>query len=58
VPAITDAEGLIARHLTDLLTDEAARRTLLDEAGDVLARYRWEEAAGATLRVLEEAAGV
>jgi glycosyltransferase involved in cell wall biosynthesis len=48
VPAIADA-------LVDLLRDPAARAAVLDEAGAVLSRCSWAEAAGRTMRALESA---
>lgn len=42
--------------LERLLTDDQARRTVLDAAPSVLARYSWDRAARATLAALEEAA--
>jgi glycosyltransferase involved in cell wall biosynthesis len=50
-------EADIARAMSDLLTDETARAGVLDQAEAVLQRYCWRDAAEATLRVLEEAAG-
>lgn len=44
--------------LRTLLTDADARTSVLGRAGDVLARYDWSRTATATLRVIEEAAGV
>lgn len=48
--------GVVAEHLTALLVSVPARAALLERAGTVLARYRWPDAAAATLAALEEAA--
>jgi glycosyltransferase involved in cell wall biosynthesis len=48
----------LATALIDLLSRPSARAQLLAHADDVLARYDWDRAAAATLRALEEAAGV
>ncbi|HUE87780.1 MAG TPA: glycosyltransferase family 1 protein [Vicinamibacterales bacterium] len=48
----------LADALTELLTAPQARRAVLAQADAVLARYDWNRAADATLRALEEAAGV
>jgi glycosyltransferase involved in cell wall biosynthesis len=48
---------LIGEALSAVLSDGDERRRILAEAPDVLARYRWEDAAAATLTALEEAAG-
>jgi glycosyltransferase involved in cell wall biosynthesis len=48
--------GLIADALIMLLSDGEERRRILAEAPAVLARYRWEDAAAATLAAIEEAA--
>ena len=45
----------VATQLARLLTDPAAHREALAPAADVLARYRWPEAARATLDALEAA---
>ncbi len=47
--------GNIAAALETLLYDASARASLLAHAPDALARYRWPQAADATLRVLEGA---
>jgi glycosyltransferase involved in cell wall biosynthesis len=57
VPAIAAATGAVASAIETLLTDEAARMAIVNRGPAVLARYRWDEAAAATLHVLEEAAG-
>ncbi len=57
VPAGALEERAVVEAVTELLTDERARRTLQDASGTVLQRYRWPEAAAETLRALEEAAG-
>jgi glycosyltransferase involved in cell wall biosynthesis len=46
----------VADAIADLLTNEPARRELLQRADRVLARYDWDLAAADTLKVLEEAA--
>jgi len=43
----------VARHLTRLLADPAAHAAALSTAPAVLARYRWSDAARATLDALE-----
>ena len=48
---------LIAEALSAVLSEGEERRRILTQAPDVLARYRWEDAAAATLTALEEAAG-
>jgi glycosyltransferase involved in cell wall biosynthesis len=48
----------LADALVDLLTHESARAAILRHASAVLARYDWNETAAATLRAIEEAAGV
>ena len=55
VPAAASVAD-IARSITDLLADAAARRDLLQRAGTVLPRYDWDLTANDTLTVLEEAA--
>ena len=47
----------IADAIVTLLTDQAARREVLNHAEAVLARYDWDRTAAQTLTVLEEAAG-
>ncbi|HSL23361.1 MAG TPA: glycosyltransferase family 1 protein [Vicinamibacterales bacterium] len=47
----------LADALRTLLLDERARVRILEAAPGVLARYSWDRAADATLRVLERAAG-
>jgi glycosyltransferase involved in cell wall biosynthesis len=46
----------VAEAITELLTNDAARRQLAQRAEAVLARYDWDLTAADTLRVLEEAA--
>ena len=46
----------VADAIADLLTNEPARRELLQRADQVLARYDWDLTAADTLKVLEEAA--
>ena len=53
-PAAPTAE--VADTVADLLTNEPARRELLQRADRVLARYDWDLTAADTLKVLEEAA--
>ena len=48
----------LATALIDLLTNTAARDAVLTHADKVLARYDWTRTAAATLRAIEEAAGV
>jgi glycosyltransferase involved in cell wall biosynthesis len=48
----------LASALIELLTDHDARSGLLANAVPVLNRYDWNQAASATLRAIEEAAGV
>jgi glycosyltransferase involved in cell wall biosynthesis len=48
---------LIGEALSAVLSESEERRRILAESPDVLARYRWEDAAAATLTALEEAAG-
>jgi glycosyltransferase involved in cell wall biosynthesis len=48
--------GLVADALAAMLTDGDQRRRLLEAAPAVLARYRWTDAAAATLHAIEEAA--
>ena len=47
---------LIGEALSVVLSDREERGRILAEAPGVLARYRWEDAAAATLTALEEAA--
>jgi glycosyltransferase involved in cell wall biosynthesis len=47
----------LAEALALLLTNEAARREILEHAPEVLARYRWDRAAALTLESIEEAGG-
>ncbi len=47
----------VAEALTTLLTDERSRTALLARAPLVLRRYRWVDAAAATLHAIEGAAG-
>jgi glycosyltransferase involved in cell wall biosynthesis len=58
VPRVAVSDGRLASALIDLLADEGARAPLLAAGAAVLHRYQWRDAAAATLRVLEEAAGV
>jgi glycosyltransferase involved in cell wall biosynthesis len=51
------SNDVIAAALEDLVTNEAARHSVLIHRRDVLARYDWNVAAAATLAALEEAAG-
>jgi glycosyltransferase involved in cell wall biosynthesis len=53
-PSASGAE--VAQAMTDLLTDAASRRHILQRGDAVLSRYDWDLAAGDTLTVLEEAA--
>ena len=53
-PAAPTAQ--VADAVADLLTNEPARRELLQRADRVLARYDWDLTAADTLKVLEEAA--
>jgi glycosyltransferase involved in cell wall biosynthesis len=46
----------IAAAITELLTSDEARGAVLRHRGDVLGRFDWDDAAAATLVVLEEAA--
>jgi glycosyltransferase involved in cell wall biosynthesis len=48
----------LADAVVELLTNGVARDAVLQHAGEVLRRYDWNRAAGATLRAIEEAAGV
>ena len=48
--------GLIADALAAMLTDSSQRRRVLAAAPAVLGRYRWSDAATATLRAIEDAA--
>lgn len=48
----------LADAVVELLTNGAARDAILRHAAEVLARYDWNRAATATLRAIEEAAGV
>jgi glycosyltransferase involved in cell wall biosynthesis len=47
----------LADALVGLLSDETKRAELLRQAPEVLARYRWDEAARLTLSAIAEAAG-
>jgi glycosyltransferase involved in cell wall biosynthesis len=49
-------EDEVARVMARLLAGGERRAAILDEAPRVLARYRWDDTAAETLRVLEEAA--
>jgi glycosyltransferase involved in cell wall biosynthesis len=53
-PAASTAQ--VADTIADLLTNEPARRELLQRADGVLARYDWDLTAADTLKVFEEAA--
>jgi glycosyltransferase involved in cell wall biosynthesis len=69
-PVAREVYGPAARRLPDLrretigatlvalLTDAAARGDVLRHAPEVLARYDWNRTAAATVRAIEEAAGV
>jgi glycosyltransferase involved in cell wall biosynthesis len=46
----------VAAAIADLFADGPSRRELLAHAPAVLARYRWRDAARATLAAIEEAA--
>jgi glycosyltransferase involved in cell wall biosynthesis len=46
----------VAEAIVELVTSREARQPLLDEASAVLSRYRWEDAAAATLEAIEAAA--
>jgi glycosyltransferase involved in cell wall biosynthesis len=48
--------GLVSEVLASMLTDQEQRLRVLDAAPAVLARYRWADAAAATLRAIEDAA--
>jgi glycosyltransferase involved in cell wall biosynthesis len=48
----------LATALVDLLTNDAARNAVLAHRDEILARYDWSRTAAATLRAIEEAAGV
>jgi glycosyltransferase involved in cell wall biosynthesis len=48
--------GLVADALTAMLLDAGQRQRVLDAAPAVLAKYRWTDAARATLRAIEDAA--
>ena len=48
--------GEVAGAVNEILEDGAVRQSLLDASIGVLARYRWSDAAAATLAALEEAA--
>jgi glycosyltransferase involved in cell wall biosynthesis len=48
--------GLVADALTAMLTEPEHRIRVLEAAPAVLARYRWADAAAATLRAIEDAA--
>jgi glycosyltransferase involved in cell wall biosynthesis len=52
----TPDAAALAPRLVSLLCDEEERRALLAQAPAVLQRYRWADAAAATLAALEEAA--
>jgi glycosyltransferase involved in cell wall biosynthesis len=47
----------VGQALIQLLTQPDARRRIIERGAAVLARYSWDRAADATLRVLEDAAG-
>src|SRR5918995_272540 len=47
--------GLVADALTAMLTEPEHRNRVLEAAPAVLARYRWADAAAATLRAIEDA---
>ena len=48
----------LADAIVELLTNDAARQTVLSHADEVVSRFDWKRAADATLRAIEEAAGV
>jgi glycosyltransferase involved in cell wall biosynthesis len=48
--------GLVAEAVAMLLSEDGERRRVLGGGPAVLARYRWEDAAAATLAAIEEAA--
>jgi glycosyltransferase involved in cell wall biosynthesis len=48
----------LADAVVELLTNNVARDAVLRHADEVLGRYDWNRAAAATLRAIEEAAGV
>ena len=50
--------GLVADALTAMLTEPEHRSRVLEAAPAVLARYRWADAAAATLRAIEDAGAV
>jgi glycosyltransferase involved in cell wall biosynthesis len=50
--------GLVADALTSMLSEPEHRLRVLEAAPAVLARYRWADAAPATLRAIEDAAAV
>jgi glycosyltransferase involved in cell wall biosynthesis len=56
VPA-SNTPGPLVDALADCLSNDASRRTILEHAPGVLARYTWATTAAATLRALEEGAG-
>jgi glycosyltransferase involved in cell wall biosynthesis len=49
-------EDIVAETVVRVLESDETRSTLLQEASGVLARYRWSDAAAATLEAIEEAA--
>lgn len=56
---VRDDDNLVAQlggAMTELLTNDAARRDVLQHAEQTLARYRWDRAAAATFAALREAA--
>jgi glycosyltransferase involved in cell wall biosynthesis len=57
LPLDDTLSSTLGRTLVTLLTSEAARFELLNEAPAVLSRYDWGRTAAATLAALEEAAG-
>lgn len=58
VPRASPLEPAIGAALVNVLTNPEVRAGILRQAPEVLARYRWDRAASATLRAIEEAAGV
>ena len=48
----------LADAVVELLTNSVARDAVLRHADEVLGRYDWTRTAAATLRAIEEAAGV
>lgn len=57
VPRVAALEGAVADAIHRTLVDGTTRAAVLAAAPGVLGRYLWPDAAAATLRALEEAAG-